>query len=156
MEPFYVAMLGEAAGRAGHVDEGLAFVNEAQTLADSTGERWYEAELHRLRGELLRQQAVPDERGAEAAFRRALHVARRQGARALALRAAMSLARLLHKRGGQDAARRLLIATHGSFSEGFDVPDLREARRWLDRLCPPDAILNRGGGRALIGGRGSP
>jgi len=156
LEPFYLAMLGEAAGRAGYVDEGLTFVNEAQTLANSTGERWYEAELHRLRGELLRQQAVPDERGAEAAFRCALHVARRQGARTLALRAAMSLGGLLHKRDGEDAAGRLLIATHGSFTEGFDVTDLREARRGLDRLCPPDAMLNPGGIRALIGGRGSP
>jgi hypothetical protein len=68
----------------------------------------------------------------------------------------MSLGGLLHKRDGEDAAGRLLIATHGSFTEGFDVADLREARRGLDRLCPPDAMLNPGGIRALIGGRGSP
>ena len=97
-------------------------------------ERWWEAEVSRLRGVLLLQQPVPPQAEAEACFQQALAIARHQGARSLELRAAMSLARLWQQQGKRTAARQLLAAVYGWFTEGFDTADLQEARVLLEEL----------------------
>ena len=99
------------------------------------GDRWYEAELHRIKGELLLQQVVPDAPQAEACFQQALTIARRQQAKSLELRAAMSLSRLWQQQGKRAEARQLLTGVYGWFIEGFDTPDLQEARALLDALA---------------------
>jgi predicted ATPase len=97
---------------------------------DKTREHWYEAELHRLKGELS-----PDPQAeAEASFRRALEIARRQQAKSLELRVATSLARLWQEQGKKAKAWRLLSKIYGWFTEGFDRKDLQEAKAMLDRL----------------------
>ena len=95
---------------------------------------WYEAELHRIKGELLLRQAVPDAPQAEACFQQALAVARRQQARSWELRAAMSLSRLWQQQGKRAEARELLAPIYSWFTEGFDTPDLQEARVLLEEL----------------------
>ena len=103
-------------------------------MANNTGERWFEAELHRLIGEshLAHYSSEPAE--AEAAFYRAMTVAHQQNARLWELRAAMSLSRLWRDQGRQTAARDLLAPIYGWFTEGFDTPDLRDAKALLDGL----------------------
>jgi predicted ATPase len=102
--------------------------------AHQTGERFYEAELHRVKGELLLIQTSGDEREAEACFENALQVAREQGAKSLELRAAMSLSRLWQKQGKRAEARELLGGVYGWFTEGFDTADLQAAKTLLDEL----------------------
>jgi adenylate cyclase len=120
--PYQLALLAEALGQAGRVQEGQDAVDEALRICAATGERFWEVELHRLRGEML---PAGDE--AEACFRQALAVAGRQGARSLELRAASSLARLCR-------ARESLAAVYGWFTEGLATADLREAKSLLDEL----------------------
>jgi predicted ATPase len=132
---YYLALLAEAVGRYGEAEEGLGLLAEAHALAEHTGERFHEAELHRLRGEfLLRREGRSPARDAEACFQRALAVARGQQSKSLELRAVMSLSRLYQQQGRQAEARSLLAETYSWFSEGFDTPDLREARALRDQL----------------------
>ncbi|HMB02148.1 MAG TPA: hypothetical protein VKP69_00230, partial [Isosphaeraceae bacterium] len=133
--PYQLALLAEALGQAGQAEEGLTALGEALALVYRGGEHYYEAELHRLRGELLllrpaAESSVQSE--VEACFRQALDVARRQQAKSLELRAAMSLSRLYRQQGRQAEARPLLAATYGWFTEGFDTLDLQEAKALLD------------------------
>jgi adenylate cyclase len=114
---------------AGRATEGLAVVTEALTRAATTGERFYEAELQRLRGQLLLGSAREAE--AEACFLEAIEMARRQQARWLELRAATSLARLRQQQGHVDEARQPLADVLGRFTEGFETPHLREVRALL-------------------------
>src|SRR4029434_1467702 len=100
-------------------------------LVETTGERYYAAELHRLQGELLLQHAAPEVSQAETCFQQALAIARRQQAKALELRAAMSLSRLWHQQGKRDEARALLAGVYHWFTEGFDTADLQEAKALL-------------------------
>jgi predicted ATPase len=102
------------------------------TVADSTEERWWEAELHRLTGELLLRRAVPAEPQAEICLRQALAVARRQQAKSWELRVAMSLGRLWQRQGKRAAAHALLADVYGWFTEGFETADLQEARVLLE------------------------
>ena len=131
--PYDVALFAEVCGQAGLVEEGFAALGEALAIVDRTGERNYEAELRRLEGELrLKQEEPADE--VESCFRRALDIARRQGARSLELRAAMSLARVLAGRDRRDEARTTLSDVYGRFTEGFDTADLKEAETLLKGL----------------------
>jgi predicted ATPase len=123
----HLALLARALGAAGVAEEGLAAADEALALAAETGERFLEAEAHRLRGEIL-----DDATAAEACFRQALDVARRQQARGLELRAAVSLAHFHRRQGRHAETRALLAAVFDWFTEGFDTPDLREAKALLD------------------------
>ena len=107
-------------------------MNDALDRVDRTGGRWFEAELHRVRGELL--LVTPAPRAAEASFRRALTVAREQSARMWELRAAISLARLWRDQNKRTEARDLLAPVYGWFTEGFDTPDLKEAATLLAEL----------------------
>jgi class 3 adenylate cyclase/predicted ATPase len=128
----FPARLAEAYGRIGQAEEGLRLLTEALTLVDR--DRWYEAELHRIKGELLLRLAVPDAPQAEACFQQALAVARRQQAKSWELRAAMSLSRLWQQQGKRAEARELLAPIYSWFAEGFDTPDLQEAKALLEDL----------------------
>ena len=129
----HLAQLAEAYGQMGQVDEGMPLLAEALAMVDTTGERHTEAELHRLYGELLLRQAAKAQ-AAEACFQRALDVARGQQAKWWELRVAMSLARLWQRQGKGAAARELLAEDYGWFTEGFDTPDLQEAKVLLEEL----------------------
>jgi predicted ATPase len=128
-------MLGALAGaqaKAGQPEEGLTTLAEALALVEETDERYCEAELYRLKGESLLAQG--DDDGAEASLQKAVEVARRQSAKSWELRATTSLARLWQKQGQTDEARRVLMQIYGWFTEGFDTPDLKEAKALLDEL----------------------
>ena len=128
-----VHALAEAYGQVGQVDEGLHLLPEPLARVDTTeGPRT--AERHRVHGELLLRQAIPDAPQAEACFQQALDVARRQQAKSWELRAAMSLARLWQQQGKRDQARELLAPIYGWFTEGFDTADLQDAKALLDAL----------------------
>jgi predicted ATPase len=133
--PYYLALLGEAYGKAGQADEGLRVLTEALTAVHTTGERQHEAELHRLKGALLLAQDDADAQEAERCFHQALDVARRQQAKSLELRAAMSLARLWQQQGKRTKAYELLAPIYGWFTEGFDTTDLQEAKALLETLA---------------------
>jgi predicted ATPase len=124
--------LAEAYGRVGQIEEGLQVV--AETLARSDNSGGEEAELYRLKGELLLTRSFEHHVEAESCFRQALDIARRQEAKALELRAATSLARLWQQQGKQAEARALLAPLYGWFTEGFDTPDLQEAKALLEAL----------------------
>jgi tetratricopeptide (TPR) repeat protein len=132
-----LGLLAEAHGIAGEADAGLQVLDEALAIAQEKSERQDEAELHRLRGELLLQRdpAAHGHGETEACFRTAIDVARRQGAKMLELRAATSLSRLWQRGDRRAEARQMLAAIHAWFTEGFDTQDLREARTQLDALA---------------------
>jgi predicted ATPase len=135
--PSQLAWLAEAYGIAGQTDQGLATLDEALDLVHQTGERWWEAELYRLRGELLWKAAGGGQRTEwtpQACFQHALEIARRQQAKSLELRAAMSLSRWWRKQGKRDDARQLLAEIYAWFTEGFDTADLQEAKALLEEL----------------------
>jgi predicted ATPase len=133
-QPYYLALLAEAFGRAARPEAGLQVLKEALTLLDTTEERWWEAEMSRLTGALQLQLAIPDGPQAEGCFQRALDVARRQQAKALELRAAMSLSRLWQRQGKRKEARQVLAEVYDWFTEGFDTPDLQDAKALLEEL----------------------
>jgi predicted ATPase len=128
--PFQLALLAEALGRIGAVQEALTALNEALELSATTGERFCEPELHRLRGQFL----VSKPAEAEACYRQAIEVARRQQARALELRAVTSLSQLYREHGRAAEAAPLLAEVYGWFTEGFATHDLREAKALLDEI----------------------
>jgi predicted ATPase len=132
--PYYLAWLAEAYGQGGQAEEGLRVLAEALALVNTGGERRHEAELDRFTGELLLALSAENAMEAEACFRQALAVARRQQAKSLELRAAMSLARLWQQQGQRDKARELLAPVYGWFTEGFDTADLQEAKALLAGL----------------------
>jgi predicted ATPase len=131
--PYHLSLLADVQARAGRHGEALAHVGEALREAAETGERWYEAELHRLRGVLLLRQGG-DGLAAEPAFQAALGLARRQAARMWQLRAGVSLARLWAGRGERRKAHDLLASIYGWFTEGFGTRDLQAAKALLDAL----------------------
>jgi predicted ATPase len=134
LRPYWLALLAEAYGRAGQPQAGLQVLAEAVTLMATTEMRWSEAEMSRLQGELRLQLASPEVPQAEACFQQALEVARRQQAKSLELRAALSLSRLWQQLGKRESARDLLAPIYGWFTEGFDTTDLQEARALLQQL----------------------
>jgi predicted ATPase len=127
-------LLADLHGRAGRAEEGLALIAEAQEFVARTGEREYEAEVHRIKGELLLAREPSDAVGAEASFREALEVARRQSAKSRELRAATNLARLWQRQGRKEEARELLAPIYEWFTEGFDTQDLEDAKQLLEQL----------------------
>jgi len=131
--PYYLSLLAQVCGKAGRAKEGLASIDEALAEARTHNERWWDAELHRLRGELLLMHGA-DASDVEAALLRAIAIARSQQARSLELRATMSLARLWITQNRSDDARRQLSDLYAWFTEGFDTPDLQAARLLLAHL----------------------
>jgi predicted ATPase len=134
LQPYFLALLAEVYRIMRHPGEGLTALEEALAIIDTTGERYYEAEVHRLKGELLLAQPVPDEQQVEGYLQRALTMARRQQAKSLELRAAMSLARLWQRQDKRAEAHQLLADIYGWFTEGFDSADLRETKALLEEL----------------------
>jgi predicted ATPase len=133
--PYWLALLAQACQKAGQPEEGLTLLTEALATAHKTGEGWWEAEIYRLRGELLSQHAVAQPGEAETWLQQALDVARRQEAKSLELRAAMSLGRLWQQQGKHAEAYELLAPVYGWFTEGFDTADLQEAKALLEELA---------------------
>ena len=132
--PPVLALLAEAYGAIGQTEVGLAFLTEALVLVHQTEERWCEAELYRLQGELLLQPPFSDAQQGESCLQQALDIARHQQAKSLELRAAMSLSRLWQQQNKRAEARLLLAEVYNWFTEGFETTDLREARALLDML----------------------
>ena len=132
--PFMLALLAEAYGQAGQPEVGLRVLAEALTLVTTTEARLWEAELHRLQGALRLQLPMPDITQAEACFRQALDVARRQAAKMWELRTAVSLSQLWHEQGKSAEAHSLLAPLCGWFAEGHETADLQAARALLERL----------------------
>ncbi|WP_454736016.1 adenylate/guanylate cyclase domain-containing protein [Cupriavidus necator] len=131
--PSLLGLLADAYGRAGQGDAALRVLGEALTLVRSTGERFDEPTLIRLKGELLLQMTAGDKE-AEACFRKAIALARDEGARSIELRCALSLARLWHSQGRNRAARQMLAEIQGLFTEGFDTVDWRQAKELQEAL----------------------
>jgi predicted ATPase len=132
--PAYLAWLAEAYDGMGQATEGLTVLTEALTIAHNTGERFWEAELHRLKGALLLTLSAEQYAEAETCFHQALDIARRQQAKSLELRAAVSLSRLWQQQGKQQEAHDLLAPLYGWFTEGFDTVDLQEAKALRNAL----------------------
>jgi predicted ATPase len=132
--PYFLALQADLYAQEGQVEAGLDTVAEAQASMQATGERWAEAELHRIRGSLLVQTGTPPAE-AETWLQEALDVARRQEAKSLELRAAMSLSRLWHQQGKRQEAHEVLAGVYAWFTEGFDTADLHEAKALLDELA---------------------
>jgi predicted ATPase len=127
-----LGMLAKAQAMAGHPEEGLATLAEALATVEKTGERHWEAELHRQKGEILLVQG--NEAEAEASLDRSIEIARQQQAKSWELRATVSLSRLWQQQGKDAEARQMLAKVYNWFSEGFDTPDLIEAKALLDDL----------------------
>jgi class 3 adenylate cyclase/predicted ATPase len=145
--PRFLAMLAEAYGKAGRAEEGLSVLAEALAVMDKIGEREYEAELYRLKGQLTLQSKVSSpkpvlslvegpqvEREAEECFQKAIEIARKQQAKSLELRTVISLSRLWQRQGKNDEARQVLAEIYGWFTEGFNTKDLQEAKALLEEL----------------------
>ena len=140
LRPYYLALLTQLHDHAGQVQEGLNLLSEAQAVVDRNGELWWQAEIYRLKGELIIKQCgaagsqAEKQMEAETYFHRALDVARRQSARSFELRATLSLARLWQKQGKGAEARSMLAEIYGWFTEGFGTADLRKARTLLGEM----------------------
>jgi len=131
--PYFTALLATACDIAGHIEEASTLLDDALQMVDRTGERWFAAELNRLKGQLLLRQGRTE--AAEEFHWRALRIAQEQEAKLWELRAAVSLARLRRDQGRRAEACDLLAPVHGWFTEGFDTPDLKEAKTLLDDLA---------------------
>jgi predicted ATPase len=132
--PTQLSWLAAAHAELGQFDDAWRCLGDATTEIETTKERWYEAEVNRIAGEVALRSPEPDATRAKAYFERALAVARAQQAKSWELRAAMSLARLWRHQGMRDEARDLLAPIYDWFTEGFDTPDLKEAKALLDQL----------------------
>ena len=132
--PYFCTVLAEVCDHLGHTADALQALTEASTLVEQQEERWWEAEICRLRGVLLLRQPGTPQAEAETWLQRALDVARRQEAKSLELRAAMSLSRLWQQQGKRVEAYELLAPVYSWFTEGFDTADLQEARALLEEL----------------------
>src|SRR5215469_15713773 len=132
--PFFLAHLSRAHADLGKFDDAWRCIGEAMTEIETTKERWYEAEINRMKGEIVLKLPQLGSSQAGAYFERALTVARAQQAKSWELRAAMSMARLWHDQGMRDKARALLAPIYGWFTEGFDTLDLKQAKVFLDAL----------------------
>ena len=131
--PYVLGSIAEAYGKARQTEKGLNVLEEASDLVERTGERSREAEVYRVKGELLQSSGRASE--AEACFRQAIEVARGQQAKSWELRATLGLSRLLQKQGRSEEARQFLSEIYGWFTEGFDTPDLKEAKELLEELA---------------------
>jgi TOMM system kinase/cyclase fusion protein len=140
LRPSFLSLLADAYGKAGQAEQALSVLAEAQAVADESEERWWQAELYRLKGELILKRGGvqssrhDDQDEAEGCFRQALAVARAQKAKSLELRAAMSLAGLWVQQSRRSEARYVMQEIFAGFTEGFDTPDLLEAKELLQQL----------------------
>jgi class 3 adenylate cyclase/predicted ATPase len=133
--PLYLSHLATAHAALDQFDDAWRCIGEAMTAVEATKERWFEAEVNRIAGEIALMSSQPDALKAEEYFERALAVACTQQAKSWELRASMSMARLWRDRGKRDEARELLAPVYGWFTEGFDTLDLKEAKALLEELA---------------------
>jgi class 3 adenylate cyclase/predicted ATPase len=142
-QPLFTALIAEAEASERQIDAALAVLNDQLVETERSGQRWYDAELHRLVGELLLQHQPADAGEAEAAFMRAIELTRSQQTRTFELRAALSLAKLYRTTGRDQAAHELLVPALVGFSDGPEVPEVEEARRLLTihAALQPTALL---------------
>jgi predicted ATPase len=133
--PSYLGMLGDAYTQAARFEDAHKALNEGLAVAEKNDDRCHEAELHRLKGELLLAESPDQIAAAEDCFRRAIETARRQPSKGWELRATMSLARLWQRQGRPDDARSALAAVYGTYTEGFTTPDLVDAKAMLQTLA---------------------
>jgi serine/threonine protein kinase/tetratricopeptide (TPR) repeat protein len=145
--PAYLGMLGDAYTQSGRFEDAHKALGEGLAVAEKNDDRCHEAELHRLKGELLLAESS-DEAAAEGCFRQAVETARRQQSRAWELRATVSLARLWQRQGRREEARAALAAVYGTYTEGFTTPDLVDAAALLESLASPSSISAVGRGYA--------
>jgi predicted ATPase len=131
--PQYLTFLASAYEIARQVEAAITQLNAARQISRQTGARWFLAELHRHRGQLLLRQGHSD--AAEELYRKALSIAVEQEAKLWELRATVSLARLRRDQGRHTEARDLLAPVYAWFTEGFDTPDLKQAKALLDELA---------------------
>ncbi len=131
---YHLALIATALGKAGQFEEALRTIEESLLITDRTGQRHCEAEVHRLKGDLLLVQRASNAAEAEKCFRTAIEIARKRNAKSWELRATTSLARLLAKQRKKDKARTMLAEIYNWFTEGFDTPDLKDAKTLLDEL----------------------
>jgi predicted ATPase len=135
LRPFFLSHSAKANAELEQLHDAWRCIGEAMTAVETTKERWCEAEINRIAGEIALKSPKPDAAKAEAYFERALAVARQQQAKSWELRAAMSLARLWRDQGKVQQARELLAPVYGWFTEGFDTRDLKEAKALLEELA---------------------
>jgi predicted ATPase len=133
--PLHLSHLGREYAEVGQFDDAWRCIGEALTAVETNRERWFEAEVHRISGEIALLSPDPDTAKAQAYFERALAVARQQHAKSWELRAAMSMARLWRDQGERNEARNLLAPVYNWFTEGFNTRDLKEAKALLDTLA---------------------
>ena len=134
MRSYFLALLAEAHGIIGEPEAGLTVLTEALEHVDTTGERWYEPELHRLKGALLLEQNADNAAEVETCFKHAISIAQHQQAKSWELRTSTSLARLWQQQGKRQEAHDLLAPVYHWFTEGFDTADLKDAKALLDTL----------------------
>jgi predicted ATPase len=134
--PLWLSSLTRAYAELGQFDAARRCIGEAMRAIEATKEKWCEAEIYRIAGEIALLSPEPDAVKAEAYFERALAIARAQQAKSFELRAAMTMAQLLRNQGKRDEAYGLLAPIYGWFTEGFDTLDLKEAKALLDGLAP--------------------
>ena len=132
--PAYLGLLGEAYTQSGRFEDAHKALDEGLAVAEKNDDRCHEADLHRLKGELLLAESPDQMAAAEDCFRRAIETARRQQSKGWEMRATMSLARLW-RRQGREGARAALAAVYGTYTEGFSTPDLVEAGALLETLA---------------------
>jgi predicted ATPase len=142
--PYPVALLASACQIAGQIEESLTLFDEALRMVERAGGCWFAAELNRQKGQLLLRLGNP--MATEELFRKALSIAAEQGAKFWELRAAVNLARLRREQGRHGEARDLLAPVYGWFTEGFDTPDLKDAKALLDWIetAPAGSASNAG------------
>jgi predicted ATPase len=133
--PWFLSHLAWAHATLRHHEEAWKYIAEAMTAMGSTKERWCEAEIDRMAGEIALMSPTPDTEEAQGYFERALAVSRQQQAKSWELRAAMSMARLWRDQGKRHEARELLAHVYGWFTEGFDTADLKQAKALLAELA---------------------
>jgi predicted ATPase len=133
--PIVLIIFDDQLAALGQFDDAWRSVDEAKRVIGRTKERWFEANVHRIAGELALKSPEPDAAKAEAYFERALAIARQQQAKSWELRASMGLARLWRDQGKVQQARELLAPVYGWFTEGFDTRDLKEAKALLEELA---------------------
>ena len=126
-------VLADACWRLGRTTEGLGYLTETEQIIETANDRYYEAESHRVQGDVL--NALGDHAGAERSYQQAIAVAKRQSAKMFELRASTRIARVWRDQGKRDGARDLLAPVYGWFTEGFDTRDLKEAKALLDELA---------------------
>jgi class 3 adenylate cyclase/predicted ATPase len=140
--PLTGTLLAECEAEAGRAEVGLATLDAQLAAIEQTGERWFDAEVHRVRGKLLLKQRRPDVAAAEAAFMRAIEIARSQQTRIFELRAALSLAKLYQTTGRHQVASELLVPALVGFNAGPEVPEVQEAQRLLTMHEPVARLIS--------------